>query len=105
MLNDHRGIHLSALPDEAIDSYVDLGTEIALVSASTTQAILFRHGGAVGQIADDATAAGHRDAASPPSTHRGLAGPAPDRAAPGLVRRFSDAMAPFTTGGLPELRA
>src|SRR5215217_5857080 len=47
MLNYHRGIHLSALPDEAIDTYVDLGTEIAQVSSPTTQAILFRHGGAV----------------------------------------------------------
>ena len=44
MLNYHRGIHLSGLPDEAIDSYVDLGTEVALVSSPTTQSILFRHG-------------------------------------------------------------
>jgi hypothetical protein len=50
--------------DEAIDAYVDLGTEIALVSSPRTQAILFRHGGAVSRIADDATAAGHRGAAS-----------------------------------------
>jgi hypothetical protein len=63
MLNYHRGIHLTGLVDEAIGSYVDLGAEIAQVSSPTTQAILFRHGGAVSQIPDDATAAGHRDAA------------------------------------------
>ena len=50
MLNYHRGIHLGGLPDEAIDAYVNLGTEIAQVSSPTTQAILFRHGGAVSRI-------------------------------------------------------
>ena len=63
LLNYHRGIHLSGLPDEAIDAYVDLGTEIALVSAPTTMSVMFRHGGAVSRVPDDATASGHRDAA------------------------------------------
>jgi FAD/FMN-containing dehydrogenase len=100
MLNYHRGIHLSGLPDEAIDAYVDLGTEIAQVSSPTTQAILFRHGGAVSQIADDATAAGHRDAAYMAHPIAAWQDPAQTELHLDWVRRFSDAMAPFTTGGV-----
>jgi FAD/FMN-containing dehydrogenase len=100
MLNYHRGIHLAGLPDEAIDAYVDLGTEIALVSSPTTQAILFRHGGAVSRTAEDATAAGHREVAY--MAHPIAAWPDPAQTELHLdwVRRFSDAMAPFTTGGV-----
>lgn len=106
MLNYHRGIHLSALPDEAVDAYVDLGTEIALVSSPTTQAILFRHGGAVSRVADDATAAGHRDAAYMAHPIVAWQDPAQTELHLDWVRRFSAAMAPFSTGGcLPELRA
>jgi FAD/FMN-containing dehydrogenase len=100
MRNYHRGIHLSGLPDEAIDAYVDLGTEIALVSSPTTQAIVFRHGGAVSQIAEDATAAGHRDAAYMAHPIAAWQDPAQSELHLGWVRRFSEAMAPFTTGGV-----
>jgi len=100
MLNYHRGIHLSGLPDEAIDAYVDLGTEIALVSAPTTQAILFRHGGAVSQIADNATAAGHRDAAYMAHPIAAWQDPGQTELHLDWVRRFSEAMAPFSTGGV-----
>ena len=100
MLNYQRGIHLSGLPDEAIDAYVDLGTEIAQVSSPTTQAILFRHGGAVSQTADDATAAGHRDAAYMAHPIAAWQDPAQTELHLDWVRRFSDAMAPFTTGGV-----
>jgi len=62
MLNYHRGIHLNGLPDEAIDTYVDYGTEIAQVSSPMTQSVIFRHGGAVSRIPDDATAAGANEA-------------------------------------------
>jgi FAD/FMN-containing dehydrogenase len=100
MLNYHRGFHLSGLPDEAIDAYVDLGTEIALVSSPTTQAIMLRHGGAVGRIADDATAAGHRDAAYMAHPIATWQDPAQTELHLDWVRRFSAAMAPFTTGGV-----
>jgi FAD/FMN-containing dehydrogenase len=100
MLNYHRGIHLSGLPDEAIDTYVDSGTEIAQVSSPTTQAILFRHGGAVSQTADDATAAGHRDAAYMAHPIAAWQDPAQTELHLDWVRRFSEAMAPFTTGGV-----
>jgi FAD/FMN-containing dehydrogenase len=100
MLNYHRGIHLSGLPDEAIDAYVDLGTEIALVSSPTTQSILFRHGGAVSQVADDATAAGHRDAAYMAHPIAAWQDPAQTELHLDWVRRFSEAMAPYGTGGV-----
>jgi FAD/FMN-containing dehydrogenase len=98
--NYHRGMHLPALPDDAIDVQVDYGTEIALVSSPMTQTVMFRHGGAVSRVPDDATAAGHREAAymahpiacwqDPADTDRHL----------DWIRRYSDAMAPFTTGGV-----
>jgi hypothetical protein len=100
MLNYHRGIHLTGLTDEAIDSYVDLGAEIALVSSPTTQAILFRHGGAVSQIPDDATAAGHRGAAYMAHPIAAWQDPAQTELHLDWVRKFSEAMAPFTTGGV-----
>jgi FAD/FMN-containing dehydrogenase len=100
MLNYHRGFHLGGLPDEAIDAYVDLGTEIALVSVPTTQSILFRHGGAVSRVADDATAAGHRDAAYMAHPIAAWQDPAQTELHLDWVRRFSAAMAPFTTGGV-----
>jgi FAD/FMN-containing dehydrogenase len=100
MLNYHRGLHLSGLPDEAIDTYVDHGTEIARVSAPTTMSVLFRHGGAVSRIAEDATAAGHRDAAYMAHPIAAWQDPAQTEVQLEWVRRFSEAMAPFTTGGV-----
>jgi hypothetical protein len=61
-LNYHRSLHLLGLPAEAIDTYVEYGTEIALVSSPTTRTTIYRYGGAVSHIPDEATAAGHRDA-------------------------------------------
>jgi FAD/FMN-containing dehydrogenase len=100
LLNYHRGIHLNALPDEAIDRYVDLGTEIALVSAATTMSVLFRHGGAVSRVPDDATAAGHRDAAYMAHPIACWQDPAQAPLHLDWVQRFSETMAPFTTGGV-----
>ena len=100
LLNYHRGIHLNALPDEAIDTYVDLGTEIALVSAPTTMSVLFRHGGAVSRVPNNATAAGHRDAAYMAHPIACWQDPAQTQLHLDWVQRFSEAMAPFTTGGV-----
>src|SRR5215203_4975935 len=52
-LNYHRGLHLAGLPDEAIDVYVEYGTEIALVSSPMTRMTIYRHGGAVSRIPDE----------------------------------------------------
>ena len=100
MLNYHRGIHLSALPDEAIDAHVDFGTEIALASAPTSMSVMFRHGGAVSRTADDATAAGHRDAAYMIHPIAAWQDPAQTDLHLDWVRRFSAAIAPYTTGGV-----
>ena len=96
-LNYHRGEHLAALPDEAIDAYLEHG---ARVGSPMSQAILFRHGGAISRVPDDATAASHRDApymwhpiaawSDPAETEREIA----------WVRDASAAIRPFTTGGV-----
>jgi len=100
MLNYHRGLHLAGLPDEAVDAYVDLGAEIARVSSPLTQAILFRHGGAVSRVPDDATAASHRDAAYMAHPIACWGDPSQTDLHLDWVRRFSEAMAPFSTGGV-----
>jgi FAD/FMN-containing dehydrogenase len=96
-LNYHRGRHLAALSDDAIDAYVEHG---ARVRSPMSQAIVFRHGGAISRVPDDATAASHRDApymwhpiaawSDPADTDREIA----------WVRDSSAAMEPFTTGGV-----
>jgi FAD/FMN-containing dehydrogenase len=99
LLNYNRGEHLANLADEAIDTFVDHATEITLVSP-WTQVIMFRHGGAVSRMSEDATAASHRGDAyiahpiacweDHADTDRHLQ----------WIRGFSDAMRPFTTGSV-----
>jgi FAD/FMN-containing dehydrogenase len=101
LMNYHRGIHLrGSLSDAAIDAYIGATTEIAQVMSPLTQLILFRHGGAVSRVPDDAMAAGNRDATY--MAHPIAIWPDPSQAKIHLdaVRRFSDAMAPFATGGV-----
>jgi hypothetical protein len=99
-LNYHRGEHLSRLPDEAIDTYVEYASEIALVSNPMTQTIIFRHGGAVSRVPDDATASGHRDAAYMVHPIACWQDPAESARHIDWVRRFSEAMGLFTTGSV-----
>jgi FAD/FMN-containing dehydrogenase len=98
-LNYHRGMHLSGLPDEAVDTYVEYASEIALFSNPMTQTILFRHGGAVSRVSEDATAAGHRDAAYMVHPIACWQDPTQSERHIDWVGRFSEAMRPFTTGG------
>jgi FAD/FMN-containing dehydrogenase len=100
MLYYTRGIHLTGLTDEAIDTYVHYGVEIAQASTPLTQSVMFRHGGAVSRVPDDATAAGHRDAAYMAHPIAAWLDPAQTELQLDWVRRFSDAMAPFSTGGV-----
>ena len=99
-LNYHRGMHLSGLPDEAIDTYVEYASEIARFSNPMTQIIIFRHGGAVSRVPEDATAAGHRDAAYMVHPIACWQDPAQSERHIDWVGRFSEAMRPFTTGGV-----
>jgi FAD/FMN-containing dehydrogenase len=96
-LNYHRGVHLASLPDEAVDAYVDHGSR---VGSPMSQMILFRHGGAISRVPEDATAASYRDApymwhpiaawSDPADTEREIA----------WVRDSSAAMEPFASGGV-----
>jgi FAD/FMN-containing dehydrogenase len=95
-----RGMHLSELPDEGIDTYVEYATEIARFSNPMTQIIIFRHGGAVSRVPDEVTAAGHRDAEYMVHPITGWQDPADTERHIDWVGRFSEAMRPFTTGGV-----
>ena len=91
-LNYHRGLHLTGFPDEAIDTYVDYGAEIAAKSNPCTLDIIFRHGGAVSRVRDDAMAAGHRDAAYMAHPIACWKDPAQTNMHLDWVRRYTDAM-------------
>src|SRR4029079_13244593 len=52
-LNYHRGLHLSGLPDGIIEPFLEAGRQI---HSPMTQGIMFRHGGAVARVPEDATA-------------------------------------------------
>jgi FAD/FMN-containing dehydrogenase len=59
-LNYHRGMHLRGLSDQTMDNFLEVGRSI---HSPMTQGIIFRHGGAVSRVPEDATAASSRDAA------------------------------------------
>jgi FAD/FMN-containing dehydrogenase len=96
-LNYHRGEHLASLPDDAIDAYVAHG---ARVKSPMSQMILFRHGGAISRVHEDATAASHRDAPYMWHPIAAWSDPAETDREIGWVRESSAAMSPFTTGGV-----
>jgi FAD/FMN-containing dehydrogenase len=100
MLNYHRGIHLAGLPDQAIDVYVNQAEEIARKTSPLTQMIIFRNGGEVSRIPDDATAAGNRAAVYMAHPIAAWQDPAQTTMHLDLVRRYSDAMGRFSTGGV-----
>ena len=94
-----RAEHLIDLTDGAMDAVLQYGAEIAAFSP-WSQTVIFRHGGAVSRVPDEATAFSHRGAAylahpiaaweDPTDTDRYL----------DWVRRFSAALRPSTTGGV-----
>jgi FAD/FMN-containing dehydrogenase len=96
-LNYHRGEHLASFPDDAIDAYVEHG---ARVKSPMSQSIVFRHGGAISRVPDDATAASHRDAPYMWHPIACWSDPADTEDTIGWVRESSAAMAPFATGGV-----
>jgi hypothetical protein len=86
---------VSALTDDVITAYVDVGRTIG---SPMTQGILFRHGGAVSRVPEDATAAGNRSA---PYMAHPIACWATDEETDremDWVRRFTEAFAPVATG-------
>jgi FAD/FMN-containing dehydrogenase len=97
LLNYHRGEHLTGLPDEAIDTYIENG---ARVKSPVSQSILFRTGGAISRVPDDATAASHRDAPYMWHPIACWADPADTEREINWVRESSAAIKPYTTGGV-----
>jgi FAD/FMN-containing dehydrogenase len=96
-LNYHRGEHLAGLTDEAIDAYVEHG---ARVKSPMSQAVIFRHGGAIARVSEDATAASHRDAPFMWHPIACWSDPADTDSTIAWVREASAAMEPFMTGGV-----
>ncbi|MGZ8737479.1 MAG: FAD-binding oxidoreductase [Nocardioides sp.] len=94
-LNYHRGQHLSGLPGDVIEPYLTMGREIG---SPMTQGLVFRHGGAISHVPEDATAAGNRSA--PYMAHPIACWATSEETDHEMdwVRRFSEAFAPATTG-------
>jgi hypothetical protein len=95
-LNYHRGLHLSGLSDDIIEPFLEAGRQIG---SPMTQGIMFRHGGAVSRVPEDATAASNRSAAYMAHPIACWATPEETDNEMTWVRQFSNAVAPATTGG------
>ena len=93
----NRGIHLSALPDAAIDAFLAAGPQRL---SPMHQAIVFRHAGAVARVPAEFAAAGNRDAAYMAHPIAAWQDPAEDARHIAWARQFSEAFAPFATGGV-----
>jgi FAD/FMN-containing dehydrogenase len=94
-----RALHLQDLSDGAIDTLLEYGAEIAATSP-LSQMVLFRHGGAVSRVPDEASAVSHRGAAYMAHSIAGWWEPADTERHLDWIRRFSAAMRPFATGGV-----
>jgi FAD/FMN-containing dehydrogenase len=91
------GEHLRELSDDAIDVFVDYAGRL---DSPLSQAIMFRNGGAVGRVPDDAMAAGHRDAAYLMHPIAVWDDPADSEQHISWCRDLCSAMRPHTTGGV-----
>lgn len=94
-----RGLHVPGLSDGAIDTILEYGAEIAATSP-WSQMVLFRHGGAVSRVTDEATAFSHRGTAYMAHPIAAWQDPADTDRHLDWIMRFSDAMRPFATGGV-----
>jgi FAD/FMN-containing dehydrogenase len=93
------GLHLQSLSDGAIDTLLEYGADIAATSP-WSQMVIFRHGGVVARVPDDATAFSHRGAAYMAHPIAAWQDPADADRHLDWVKRFSAAMRPFATGGV-----
>ncbi len=91
------GEHLRELSDEAIDTFVHHAGKVA---TPLSQAIIFRHGGAVSRLPDGAMAASHRDAAFMMHPIAVWDDTADSRKHISWCRDLCEAMRPHTTGGV-----
>ena len=97
LLNYHRGRHMASFPDDAIDAFVDHGSR---VGSPMSQMIMFRHGGAIARVPEDATAASFREAPYMWHPIAAWSDPAETDREINWVRESSAAMAPYGTGGV-----
>jgi FAD/FMN-containing dehydrogenase len=95
--NYWRGLHLTGLDGDVVDTYLRFPTE-GLFPLSFL--ILFQHGGAVSSVPDDATAFSHRDAKFMLHPIGCWEAPDDDERHIGWVREVTDAFEPFRTGGV-----
>jgi FAD/FMN-containing dehydrogenase len=95
--NYWRGEYLTALSDEAIDTYVEQAREPL---TPFNQIVIFRLGQAVKEVADEDSAFSHRDADYMVHPIAMWEDAADDERLIGWVREFSEAMRPFQTGGV-----
>jgi FAD/FMN-containing dehydrogenase len=95
--NYWRGLHLKGLSDDFIEKFLQNPPE-GLFPVSFL--VLFQHGGAVSRIDDDATAFSHRDPTFMVHPIACWDEPADDERHIAWVHDVTEAMQPFTTGGV-----
>jgi FAD/FMN-containing dehydrogenase len=93
--NYWKGEYLSGLTDEAIETFIEHAKE---PPSPMNQVVLFRLGGGLSKLDDDATAFSHRDAEWMFHPIGMWEDPDDDERQIAWVREFSDAMSPFATG-------
>jgi FAD/FMN-containing dehydrogenase len=95
--NYWRGEYMTELSDEAIDAFYEGAKQPV---SPFNQMVLFRLGQAVSAVPDEASAFSHRDARYMVHPIAMWEDPADDERMIAHVREFSEAMAPYKTGGL-----
>ncbi len=88
--------YLAELSDKAIDTALSQGKTM---TSPLARATIMQLGGAMGRIADMATATGHRDAGFVLAITNGWANPAESERQVQWTRNFWQAMRPYATGG------
>ena len=93
-----RGEYMAALPDEAIDVFVDRAPELVAEGMPLTQAVVFRIGQGVAAVPERQTAFSHRDAQYLFHPISVWSDPGDDDRLVAANRAFAEAMRPFGTG-------
>jgi FAD/FMN-containing dehydrogenase len=94
-----RGEYMSALGDDAIDTFLADAPAVAEVGRPFSQMVIFRIGQGVTAVPEEATAFSHRDANYLFHPISVWGDPADDERVIGANRAFADAMRAFGTGG------
>jgi FAD/FMN-containing dehydrogenase len=96
--NYWRGEYITALPDAAIDTFVEQAPGLASIAPPFCQSIMFRIGQAVKAVPDEATAFSHRDANYMFHPLGVWENPDDDERVIAACRAFAEAMREFSTG-------